>query len=116
VLYFTHRQERERRANGIHTTDFFGSIAVEPPLNESERAYLTKFAETRRMDRAKGPYFVDGSGDFGQGDDLDIRETSTTKLYEGRARSLVRVGFRPTTSTTGLSRMRSSRRSKHYRS
>jgi hypothetical protein len=56
-----------------YTTDFQGTINIEPPLNESERAYLNKFAETRRMDRENGPYFVGGTEDFGQGRDSDIQ-------------------------------------------
>jgi hypothetical protein len=56
-----------------YTTDFYGEVNVTPPLNEAERTYLRKFAETRRMDRERGPYFVDGTGDFGQGHDPDIR-------------------------------------------
>ncbi|MEV7025544.1 hypothetical protein [Kitasatospora sp. NPDC093558] len=59
-----------------YTTDFTGRIAVEPPLNEQEIAYLRKFAETRRMDREKGPYYVDGTGYAGQGHDPDIRDFS----------------------------------------
>lgn len=55
-----------------YTSDFEGEISIEPPLNASEVAYLNKFASTRRMHRQNGPYFVDGSGDFGQGDDPDI--------------------------------------------
>jgi hypothetical protein len=55
-----------------YTTDFHGQITVDPPLNEAERGYLNKFAGTRRMDRTKGPYFVDGTGDCGQGRDADI--------------------------------------------
>jgi hypothetical protein len=57
-----------------YTTDFYGQVVVSPPLNASEIAYLDKFAETRRMDRERGPYFVDGSGMFGQGGDSDIRD------------------------------------------
>lgn len=56
-----------------YTTEFQGTINIEPPLNESEIAYLNKFADTRRMDRESGPYFVDGSGYFGQSEDADIR-------------------------------------------
>lgn len=48
-------------------------MSVSPPLNAHEIAYLRKFAVSRRMDRAHGPYFVDGSGPFGQGRDDDIR-------------------------------------------
>jgi hypothetical protein len=57
-----------------YTTDFYGAVSVEPPLNEDERTYLRKFAETRRLDRERGPYFVDGSGFAGQGHDSDIRD------------------------------------------
>ncbi|WP_229929242.1 hypothetical protein [Kitasatospora xanthocidica] len=56
-----------------YTTEFTGRIAVDPPLNEQEIAYLRKFAGTRRMDRANGPYYVDGTGFAGQGHDADIR-------------------------------------------
>lgn len=55
-----------------YTTDFYGSVEITPPLNETERAYLRKFAETRRMNRSNGPYFVDGNGDFGQGNGPDV--------------------------------------------
>ena len=55
-----------------YTTDFSGQITVEPPFNEQEMEFLRKFSRTRRMNRTKGPYFVDGTGDFGQGADFDI--------------------------------------------
>lgn len=55
-----------------YTTDFSGSIAVDPPLNAQEIQFLRKFSETRRMDRTKGPYFVDGSGFMGQDHEADI--------------------------------------------
>jgi hypothetical protein len=57
-----------------YTTEFEGIIRVEPSLNEEEIAYLTKFNKTRRMDRKNGPYFVEGTGSFGQGEDSDILE------------------------------------------
>lgn len=57
-----------------YTTDFWGEVRIEPPLNDEEKAYLTKFSETRRMKRTRGPYFVDGTGFAGQGDDEDILE------------------------------------------
>jgi hypothetical protein len=57
-----------------YTTEFDGSVSISPPLNAHEIAYLRKFAASRRMDRARGPYFVDGSGPFGQGHDDDIRD------------------------------------------
>lgn len=45
-----------------YSTDFEGVVTITPPLNNTERAYLTRFAGTRRMDRTKGPYYVDGDG------------------------------------------------------
>ncbi|MFJ1706274.1 hypothetical protein [Kitasatospora sp. NPDC088346] len=60
-----------------YTTTFIGRIAVEPPLNGQEIAYLRKFADTRRMDRTNGPYYVDGTGPAGQGHDADIRGFNT---------------------------------------
>jgi hypothetical protein len=57
-----------------YITEFDGSVTVSPPLNAHEITYLRKFAGTRRMDRALGPYFVDGSGFWGQGRDADIRD------------------------------------------
>lgn len=41
-----------------YTTDFFGSINIEPPLNKKEITYLKKFASTRRVNRVRGPYYV----------------------------------------------------------
>jgi hypothetical protein len=55
-----------------YTTVFEGSVRVTPPLNRHERAYLRKFARTRRMDRTKGPYFVGGSDIDGRGNDTDV--------------------------------------------
>lgn len=55
-------------------TEFWGEITVSPPLNADEIGYLKKFSGTRRMARDKGPYFVHGSGEFGQGNDPDIRD------------------------------------------
>lgn len=56
-----------------YTTTFNGSVSVNPPLNQAEIDYLNKFSATRRMDRAKGPYFVDGTGYAGQDHEPDIR-------------------------------------------
>ena len=57
-----------------YTTEFYGSIAVSPPLNRPERDYLERFATPRRMDRERGPYFVEGSGFRGRGHDRDLRD------------------------------------------
>lgn len=58
-----------------YTTYFEGQFTVEPPLNAQEIAYLTDFAETRRVDRERGPYFVGDRHVFGSGMDAcpDIR-------------------------------------------
>jgi hypothetical protein len=45
-----------------YTTEVEGSVSISPPLNAHEIAHLRKFAASRRMDRTRGPYFVDGSG------------------------------------------------------
>jgi len=55
-----------------YTTEFYGQVTVDPPFNEEEITFLTKFNETRRMNRSKGPYYVDGTGDYGQHHDSDI--------------------------------------------
>lgn len=55
-----------------YTTHFEGEISITPPLNKSEIDYLTKFNETRRMDRKNGPYFVGGTGFMGQNHDADV--------------------------------------------
>jgi len=55
-----------------YTTEFSGSVAIEPPLNADEIAYLNKFSETRRMNRRNGPYFVDGGGFAGQAHEEDV--------------------------------------------
>lgn len=57
-----------------YTTYFEGGVIIDPPLNEKEVLYINKFAETRRMDREKGPYYVGGTGMAGQGNDPDIRD------------------------------------------
>ena len=55
-----------------YTTEFKGQIAIEPPLNAEEIEFLTNFNNTRRMNRKRGPYFVDGYGLRGQGHDDDV--------------------------------------------
>lgn len=60
-----------------YTTEFEGDVTVDPPLNPFEVAYLRKFNETRRMDRTRGPYFVEGTGDLGQNRDADITDYNT---------------------------------------
>lgn len=55
-----------------YNTTFKGHIEVNPPLNEKEIDYLTKFSNSRRMKRDNGPYFVDGSNGAEQYYDNDI--------------------------------------------
>lgn len=52
---------------GYHT-DFTGEVKVSPPLNADEQSFLMDLAETRRMNRTKGPLYVLG----GDEDELDI--------------------------------------------
>jgi hypothetical protein len=54
-----------------YTTEFEGHAEISPPLNASEISYLQQFAETRRMDRENGPFFVGGEGFMGQADGPD---------------------------------------------
>lgn len=48
-----------------YTTDFTGHVTVTPPLNQHEITYLTRFSDSRRMRRSKGPYHADPSNQFG---------------------------------------------------
>lgn len=56
-----------------YTTAFQGRIQIDPPLSAAEIDYLSRFSGTRRMDRALGPYHVDGQGFHGQAHEGDIR-------------------------------------------
>jgi hypothetical protein len=49
-----------------YTTDFIGAVEIHPPLNAAEIEYLTRFANTRRMQLKEGPYFVGQGGFMGQ--------------------------------------------------
>lgn len=55
-----------------YTTKFDGKVTVEPPLNQDEITFLTKFSETRRMACVQGPYYVDRGGSFGQDHGPDV--------------------------------------------
>ena len=55
-----------------YTTTFIGKINIEPVLNAEEIDYLNKFSGTRRMNRIKGPYYVDNAGMAGQDHEEDI--------------------------------------------
>lgn len=43
-----------------YSTSFTGRIEIEPPLNQSEIDYLTRFSDTRRMHRVQGPFYIIG--------------------------------------------------------
>lgn len=56
---------------------FIGHINISPPLNAQEKEYFKKFSETRRMDRKKGPYYVNGGNnpnDINNDDVLDYNK------------------------------------------
>ena len=55
-----------------YTTEFEGSIQIEPPLNAQEISFLREFNHSRRMNRTRGPLFVRGSGFYEQRNDPDI--------------------------------------------
>ena len=64
-----------------YTTDFRGSFEITPKLSNEDRIFLTKLAQTRRMQRkldskygVEGEFFVDGAGDFGQDEDKSITD------------------------------------------
>lgn len=56
-----------------YSTEFTGSVSIEPPLNEHEIGYLRRFAGTRRMERALGPYYC-GTGFAGQDMEPDVTD------------------------------------------
>ncbi len=60
-----------------YTTEFTGSISIEPGLNQEEIDYLNKFAESRRMKRNFGPYYI-GTGEFGQDNEPDIADYNSS--------------------------------------
>lgn len=55
-----------------YTTYFDGQLAIDPPLSPKEVEYINKFADTRRMNRENGPYFVGGEGFKGQDAEADV--------------------------------------------
>lgn len=65
-----------------YSTDFEGAIEITPPLNPQEIEYLRRFADTRHMDRARGPYFA--PGDFGHGDESDVRGQNAPDAGSGQ--------------------------------
>lgn len=79
-----------------YQTDFEGQFGVEPTLSKDDKDYLHKFAKTRRMARdvsklegdpkkygfeswgVEGEFYVDGTGDFGQGHEDSITSRSSS--------------------------------------
>lgn len=55
-----------------YTTDFSGSVTVTPPLNPHEVSFLKDLAQSRRMDRTKGPLYANPGDDYGQQHEDDI--------------------------------------------
>ena len=47
-----------------YSTDFYGAIKLDPPLNELEIKFLDAFAGSRRMHRKSGPYTIGESDGF----------------------------------------------------
>lgn len=47
-----------------YSTEFTGTVSVDPPLNGPEMAYLRKFAQSRRYQCSGGPYHVETDGDW----------------------------------------------------
>lgn len=41
-----------------YSTEFQGSLRIEPALSKEEFEFLTRFSETRRTTRKEGPYYV----------------------------------------------------------
>lgn len=68
-----------------YETWFTGRITVTPHLNAAEIAYLNRFADSRRILRKNGPYYVDAGGSFGQDDEPDIIEYSTPPPHQPNA-------------------------------
>lgn len=54
-----------------YTTEFTGSVSINPPLQPEAVAFINKFSDTRRMNRKKGPYYC-GKGFAGQSHESDI--------------------------------------------
>src|SRR5574337_670521 len=77
LAHLEHRTtDEEGRLMGYHT-EFSGEVNIDPPLNAAEIEYLAKFAATRRMERSRGPYFVDGISGWWADSEDDIQNYNT---------------------------------------
>lgn len=83
-----------------YSTDFEGAIEITPPLNPQEIDYLRRFADTRHMDRARGPYFA--PGDHGNGDDSDVRDYNSRPPRQWGQPDGFWCDFHPTEDGTAL--------------
>lgn len=61
-----------------YTTTFNGQVAVEPPLNPAEIAYLAHFADSRRHQRPDGPY---NTRNYGWG---ELAEDAYNRPHDGQ--------------------------------
>lgn len=57
-----------------YTTYFVGAIKIDPPLNQDEINFLSRFSQTRRMKRTAGPYYVGGDDDRSSGEIHDYNQ------------------------------------------
>ena len=71
-----------------YSTDFFGSFEIDRPVDKETAKLLKGLATTRRMKRniegygIEGEFYVNGSGDFGQGREdniVDYNEPPSTQ-------------------------------------
>lgn len=67
-----------------YTTDFSGEFKLNKPLDAKLKAFLEKFATTRRVARnlpaeygIEGEFFVDGKGSYGQDNDPSVIDGNT---------------------------------------
>jgi len=59
-----------------YTTEFDGEIAVTPPLNADEVSFLKDLADSRRMNRTKGPLHVEPNQGFMHYDAPDVIDSN----------------------------------------
>lgn len=60
-----------------YSTDFTGRIEIDPPLNQAEIDYLTKFSYTRHMHRELGPFLVYETPFEDPNDEKDVIDYNT---------------------------------------
>ncbi len=77
-----------------YSTTFTGQVAVEPPLNPHEIAYLDKFADSRRHQRPDGPY---STHDYGYG---EIPSGGYNRAHDGQPS--LWCNWEPTDDGTGI--------------